>query len=313
MKLQRTTLILILLALGLGGFVYFYEIQGAAQREAAQAKQNKIFSFEEDQIQSLIVRSQETTLRFERADGKAADKSKLSRWQMKEPSDEPASDAVVSYLLDLLAKGKSDRTLSVPANQIQEYGLDKPLATVEVSLKNQQNYKLVLGKPNFNRSFYYAQANPPAIAPQKLDVLLVPIDFENAVKRPLSEWKQVKDEVPDTSTPSESPTASPSPSTTPAGKATPGNSPAASPSPSPAKSDKDTPQKSPAASPSPSPIKSDKATPSKLDKASPSPSPAKSDKDTPQKSPAASPSPSPAKSDKAKPSKLDKASPTPSP
>ncbi|MBD1924071.1 DUF4340 domain-containing protein [Microcoleus sp. FACHB-831] len=305
MKLQRTTLILILLALGLGGFVYFYEIQGAAQREAAQAKQNKIFSFEEDQIQSLIVRSEETTLRFERADGKAADKSKLSRWQMKEPSDEPASDAVVSYLLDLLAKGKSDRTLSVPANQIQEYGLDKPLATVEVSLKNQQNYKLVLGKPNFNRSFYYAQTNPPAIAPQKLDVLLVPIDFENAVKRPLSEWKQVKEEVPDTSITSPSPTASPSPSPTPSGKATPGNSPPASPIPSPAKSDKVTPSKLDKASPTPSPAKSDKA--------SPTPSPIKSDKAKPSKLDKASPTPSPAKSDKATPSKLDKASPTPSP
>lgn len=183
MKLQRTTWILLLLALGLGGFVYFYEIQSRTQRQEAKAKQQQIFSFEEAQVQSFQVKTKQQTLEIERAD-----KSGQSKWWIN-PSKTPASEASVVYLLDLLAKGKSDRTLSVPAAQLQEYGLQQPQATIEVKLKNQQTHQLVLGKPDFNRRFLYAQADPPAKPTGNVNVLLVPKDFENAVNRPLSEWK----------------------------------------------------------------------------------------------------------------------------
>ena len=298
MKLKRTTWILILLALSLGGFVYFYEIKGAPQREAAQAKQKEIFSFEKDQIQALTVKSQEQTLTFERVTQEAVDKPSISQWQMKAPSNTPASDPSVSYLLDLLVDGKSDRTLSIFPNQLQDYGLDTPQATVEVRLNNQQTHRIILGKPNFNSSFLYAQVDPPAQNPQQLEVLLVPIDFEYGVKRPLSEWKAKEtvkkdspDKTPDKATPSQSP--QPSPSSSPGSK-------------------KDTSDK-----------KSDKATPSKSDKPSPSPSPkttknGTSEKATLSQSPQPSPFPSPKNtkkepSQKATPSKSDNPSPSPSP
>lgn len=184
MKLQRTTLILLLLALGLGGFVYFYEIQGATQRQEAKARKQKIFSFNEEQVQSFTVKNKNHTLKFE-----LSNQSGFPKWQMKQPSDTPASDASVSYLLNLLVSGKSDRTLSVPVAQLREYGLDRPGATVEVRL-NQKTHRLILGKPNFDRSFLYAQADPPTQATGQVDVLLVSTDFENAVNRSLPEWKQ---------------------------------------------------------------------------------------------------------------------------
>lgn len=185
MKLQRTTLILLLLALGLGGFVYFYEIQGATQRQEAKAQKQKIFSFNEEQVQSFTVKNKNQTLKFE-----LSNQSGFPKWQMKQPSDTPASDASVSYLLNLLVSGKSDRTLSVPVAQLREYGLDRPGATVEVGLNNQKTHRLILGKPNFDRSFLYAQADPPTQPTGQVDVLLVSTDFENAVNRSLPEWKQ---------------------------------------------------------------------------------------------------------------------------
>ncbi|MEW5860905.1 MAG: DUF4340 domain-containing protein [Cyanobacteriota bacterium] len=332
MKLKRTTWILILLALSLGGFVYFYEIKGAPQREAAQAKQKEIFSFEKDQIQALTVKSQEQTLKFERVTQEAVDKPSISQWQMKAPSDAPASDPSVSYLLDLLVDGKSDRTLSIFANQLQEYGLDKPQATVEVRLNNQQTHQIILGKPNFNSSFLYAQVDPPAQTPQQLEVLLVPIDFEYGVKRPLSEWKAKEtvktdspDKTSDKATPSQSPQPSPSSSPEskkdtsgkPSDKATPSQPNKPSPSPSPKNTKNGTsqkatpiPSKSDKPSPSPSPeIK--KVTPAKSDKPSPSPSP-EIKKATPAKSPQPSPSPSP-EIKKATPAKSPQPSPSPSP
>jgi uncharacterized protein HemX len=68
MKLQRTTLVLLLLALGLGGFVYLYEVQGASQRQLAKEQKQQIFSFEKEQIQSFSVKTKEQTLFFERGE-----------------------------------------------------------------------------------------------------------------------------------------------------------------------------------------------------------------------------------------------------
>lgn len=184
MNLSKTTLILLLLALGLGGFVYFYEIRGATQRQEATAQEKQIFGFEEAQVTALSVKTQTQTLKFERVD-----KSGKSSWQMKAPSNTAASDASIAYLLDLLAQGKSDRTLSASTNQLAEYGLNRPQANIEVKLRNNETHQLILGNPNFDRSFLYAQADPPTKTTGNVDVLLVSPDFGNAVNRQLSEWK----------------------------------------------------------------------------------------------------------------------------
>ncbi|MBW4502377.1 MAG: DUF4340 domain-containing protein [Scytonema hyalinum WJT4-NPBG1] len=187
MKLQKTTLILILLALGLGGFVYFYEIKGTPQREEIKENKQQIFSFKEDDVQSLTVKTKNQTLNLERSG-----KSDGSKWEIKSPEIAPASNAIVGYLMNLLVEGKSERMISIPANELTEFSLDQPQATIDIKLKNQKTHQLILGKPDFNRRFMYAQADPPAKPDGNVNVLLVSTDFENAVNRELSEWKQLQ-------------------------------------------------------------------------------------------------------------------------
>jgi len=199
MKLPRTTLILIMLALGLGGFVYFYEIRGATQREEIKEKKQQIFSFTADDVQSLTIKTKNVTLNLERNS-----LSSNPKWLLKSPISGPANDAIVSYLMDLLVKGKSDRTLSIPANQLGEFALNQPQATINITLKNQQSHQLILGKTDFSRRFLYAQADPAVKPDGNIDVLLVSTDFGNAVNRELSEWKQPVDnseKLPSLSTP----------------------------------------------------------------------------------------------------------------
>ncbi|WP_138506787.1 DUF4340 domain-containing protein [Nostoc sp. PA-18-2419] len=203
MKFSRITLILILLALGLGSFVYFHEIKGATQREEIKKQKQQIFSFAEDDVQSLTVKTKKLTLNLERNN-----QSGDSKWLIKSPISEPANDAIVSYLMDLLVKGKSERTLATPANQLGEFGLEQPQATINITLKNKQNYQLILGKKNFNGSLLYAQADPIS-KPDGINVLLVSTDFENAVNRELSEWKQPVDNIKSTPLPSTLPLPTP--------------------------------------------------------------------------------------------------------
>ena len=124
MKLPKTTLILILLTLGLGSFVYFHEIRGATVREETKEQKQQIFSFREDDVQSLTVTTKKLTLNLERNP-----ESSNPKWLIKSPVSGPANDAIVSYLMDLLVKGNSERTLSTPAKDLKEFALDQPLAT----------------------------------------------------------------------------------------------------------------------------------------------------------------------------------------
>ena len=186
--MQKTTLILILLATLLGGFVYFYEIKGAEQREANQAKGKQIFDFEEAEIKKITIEKQNEILEFI----KTNDETKP--WLMKKPEDVAASDAAVSFLLNLLVKGESDRTFAITPNQEEEYGFNNPLAKVKIELKNQENYQIILGKTSFDNQFIYAQISPQKErerlpSQETREILLVKIDFKYAVERELQEWK----------------------------------------------------------------------------------------------------------------------------
>jgi hypothetical protein len=207
MKLPKTTLILILLALGLGSFVYFYEIRGATVREETKEQKQKIFSFTEDDVQSLTVKTKKLTLNLERN----PESSSNPKWLIKSPISGPANDAIVSYLMDLLVKGNSERTVSTPAKDLKEFALDQPQATINITLKNRKSHQLILGKSNFNGRFLYAQADPAAKTDGNINVLLVSTDFANAVNRELSEWKQPVDnsqKLPPLTIPKPSPTNS---------------------------------------------------------------------------------------------------------
>ena len=181
MKLPKTTLILIVLAIGLGSFVYFHEIKGKNQQTEIKPQKQKIFAFNADDVQSLTINFKETILQIEKRNT-----TEKPQWEIKSPISTLANDAIVSYLMDLLVKGKSERTVSVSPTELSEFGLDKPVATIDVKLKNQQSHQLILGKGDFNNQFLYAQAD----GNKSMNLLLVSKDFVNAVNRDISEWKQ---------------------------------------------------------------------------------------------------------------------------
>ena len=186
MKFPKTTLILILLALGLGGFVYLHEIKGKNQQTEIKIQNQKIFAFTADDVQSLTIKIKETTLQLERRNT-----SEKPQWEIKSPISALANDAIVSYLMDLLVKGKSERTVLISSAELSEFGLDKPVATIDIKLKNQESHQLILGKGDFNNQFLYAQAD----SNKNMNLLLVSKDFVNAVNRDISEWKQPAEKI----------------------------------------------------------------------------------------------------------------------
>ena len=215
MKIKPATLFLVLAALLMGGVVMVAGNQRPLEQAENQQAQ-KLFAFEEKQVQSLTVKTQLRSLKFER--------DKNGKWQMIDPDQVAASDASIAYLLDLLA-GKSDRTFTALAADRESFSFHQPLATVEVVLNNQEAHRLLLGGYDFNRSFIYALVDPPAALSGDIKIFLASPSFENAVNRPLEEWK----EVPRSPSPSPSGTPSASPEPSPQASASPDVSPSPTP------------------------------------------------------------------------------------
>jgi hypothetical protein len=183
MKLQKTTWLLLLVAGLLGGFVYFYEFSNKPEREEVKKEEKKIFAFAPEEIKVLTVENKPDIFSFERTNNKD------NPWRMQEPEAGPANAAVVDFLVNLLVSGERDRTFTVPAEEGQEYGLNKPSKTIKIELKNQQKHEIILGKSDFKDEFVYAQIDPASQSGKELKISLVSQDFLFAVERNLEEWK----------------------------------------------------------------------------------------------------------------------------
>lgn len=198
MKFKKSTVLLFASALVLGTGVFIYEVTIAPQLAADKLERQKVFHFEMEDVKSLTVKTPERKLEFVRVESKT--ESVEPQWEMKvlesstksELNDHkpiPANEAYVSFLISLLINAQSDRQISLSPDRKAEYGLDQPQATIDFTLKNDNLYKLVLGKRDFSDNFLYAIANSPDDPNAKLSAILLPINFENGVNRSLSEWK----------------------------------------------------------------------------------------------------------------------------
>ena len=202
MKLQRTTLVLLVLAILLGGFVYFYEFQWKSQQEQVKKKKQQLFAFKEDDVKALKITTPSETINLERSP-----EAGKTKWLMKSPDSVPANDGTVAYLLNLLETEKTEQSVNTPPSELAQFGLKQPQATIDITLNNQKTHKLVLGKPSFDKRFLYAQNSFSLTPDGNFKVVSVSNKFENAVKRSLSEWKAVQNNP--------SPSPSPSPGATP--------------------------------------------------------------------------------------------------
>ena len=183
MKLSKLNCLLLIIAIFFGGFVYYYEFHSKPEREKIENQKDQIFSFKADDIKVINVRHQNLNLKLERSD------DEKSEWKLTQPQQINANDAVVAFLINLLIDGKPERTFSISADQLSNYGFDTSPTMIEVELSDQTQHTIQLGSFEFTEEFIYARINAQPNA-EKIDLALLPKDFLYAVQRDLSEWKQ---------------------------------------------------------------------------------------------------------------------------
>ncbi|MCY7407010.1 MAG: DUF4340 domain-containing protein [Alkalinema sp. CAN_BIN05] len=185
MKLLRTPLILMAAAAAIAGAVYFVEFHRPPTSSQTTVSPTtatspaRLFEFQEREIQGLSIKTVGTTVVLE----------KEKTWMVRSPlSTVPASEAVVAFLTNLLMSPR-ERVIQVPATRRSEFGLDQPLATIEITTVNQQRHRLILGQLNFDRTGLYALVDPSMDPNADLSVMVVPTSFESAVVRNGLEWR----------------------------------------------------------------------------------------------------------------------------
>lgn len=182
MKIKSTTWVLLIIAIFLGIGVYIYELQINPKQEEIETQKKQLFTFDEKDIRKLTIETKEITYVFEKT------KDENKPWQMRQPQDKVANDAVVSFLTNLLVGSESERNFTVPKTQKEEYGLDQPLGTITVELENKKQYKIIIGNTDFQGELLYAQINPMDSSQEEIKVYLIPKNFQYAIDRQPEEW-----------------------------------------------------------------------------------------------------------------------------
>jgi hypothetical protein len=138
----RTTGVLALVAILLGGFIYFYEIEGESGRQAALDEGKRIFpGLEADAVDVIEFSTLDgIEARFVRVDG---------RWRLSEPVDDLADsvaiDAIAGALTSLARKGSISVATGSAENGHEQYGLGTRARIVRF-IAGGESYRLGIGR-----------------------------------------------------------------------------------------------------------------------------------------------------------------------
>ncbi len=129
----RNTLILLIVLLGLGGYVYFVEYPAAVKEE----KKETVLQFDPDAVTAVSLTYPDRKIVVEKANG---------AWSLSEPVKAKADGISVQSLLKTLSQCELKRTIEEKPKDLAPYGLDKPMTTVKITVPGKEVPALEIGK-----------------------------------------------------------------------------------------------------------------------------------------------------------------------
>ncbi len=129
-----STLILLVVALGLGGYLYFVESERPVADENAKAK---VFTYDAAKINQLQVKSSTGEVTALRKDAKDV-------WTIVQPANAPADRNTVSDLVTNLANLEEQRIVDENAADLKAYGLAEPAVDVTFHVDGEKEPKRIL-------------------------------------------------------------------------------------------------------------------------------------------------------------------------
>jgi hypothetical protein len=168
MQFRNTLIVLILLVL-VGGYIYFFQA-GKPEEET-----KKLFDINADDITRLVLKYPGQEIEIEKTDG---------AWKMVKPIKTDADSAAATTLTHEVASADVKRTVDEHPSDLKLFGLDKPAATVVVSTKDKTYPGVEVGKSApIGYSVYIKTTDNPA-------VMLTSGGFGPGTKRTVSDLRQ---------------------------------------------------------------------------------------------------------------------------
>lgn len=142
--MQRNTFFaLLFLALGLGAYVYFYEIEGEEGRQLAEDATKQLFTVKNEQVQSLIVENTHGRFEFTRVDPTKPDSGwKLAPPQGSSPTELVADSRAVEDALFALNAMRYTKVLEEKTTDLSPFGLATP--SLKVTYKSPEGEQTLL-------------------------------------------------------------------------------------------------------------------------------------------------------------------------
>src|SRR3989338_2022856 len=157
MKKYTTTLILFVLFLALGGYVYIVEIKGGGKKQEQKEKEKKVFVFDQDNVDTLTLILPDKKIKFQRYGEK--------QWRFLEPMTDEADIFAVNNVVSVLHGLEKQRTFEGEDFRKDEFKLEKPDTEIRFLVTGDEKEKVLkFGRNTTSGGSVYVQANDEARA-----------------------------------------------------------------------------------------------------------------------------------------------------
>ena len=154
----KTTVVLLVVAAGLGGFFYYDTYWLNPKREKAESAKGRIWTVEPKDVEGVTLVRKDETIRLKRtADG---------GWELLEPVKARGDRSVVDDMVTGLATARMDREIDANPAKPADFGLEPPQAEVRLDVKGRaEPLVLRVGSKNPTGVWVYARegAKPAVI------------------------------------------------------------------------------------------------------------------------------------------------------
>ncbi|MGO4499086.1 DUF4340 domain-containing protein [Paenibacillus sp. 2RAB27] len=161
---------ILLVVICIGGFWY------ASSKDFFQEKKDEpksLLTLKQEDVKAVSVKTEEAQIELSRT---------TTGWDMQKPAAAPINSNQVDSWLDMIGLVTSTKLVEDQATNLAEYGLDKPVGTYEVTLKDGSKKGLLVGTALPIEGFSYVQVEGSSAVYQVSDQSLTslnktPVDF----------------------------------------------------------------------------------------------------------------------------------------
>jgi hypothetical protein len=147
----RNTLILGLILVALGSYVYFVEFERAAK----ESKKETLFDFDQNQVQAVTLKYPDREIALEKTAGE---------WRLVRPVESLADESTTKNLIRAIAECEIKKRLDDVPQDLKPFGLDAPGVVIHVKLETGELPEIRVGKTTpVGYSTYIQRADDPKV------------------------------------------------------------------------------------------------------------------------------------------------------